>query len=119
MQHVLVVDDDLPVARALERWLKRIGVQVTLLSKVAELEAVLEREKFTLIICDYLMPVLDGIAVLATARRLAPSTRRCLLSGSLGLVTEAQRESIAPCVFIEKPWEPSSFARQLGLVAPP
>ena len=118
MQHVLVVDDDLSVAHALERWLKRIGVQVTLLGKVAELEAVLERVKFTLIISDYLMPVRDGITVLSTARRLAPSMRRCLLSGSLGLVTEAQRASVAPCVFLEKPWEPASLASQLGLVAP-
>ena len=119
MQHVLIVDDDLPVARALERWLKRIGVQVTLLAKVAELEAVLDREKPTLIVCDYLMPGLDGVSVLATARRVAPSVRRCLLSGSLGLVTEAQRASIAPCVFIEKTWEPSLLASQLGLVPLP
>ncbi len=118
MQHVLVVDDDLPVARALERWLKRIGVKVTLLGKVAEFEQVLVREQPSLIICDYLMPVIDGITLLTIARRVAPSARRCLLSGSLGLVTQAQRASIEPCVFLEKPWEPATLADQLGLVKP-
>jgi DNA-binding NtrC family response regulator len=112
---VLVVDDDLPVARALERWLKRRGVMVFLVTEASEFEQSLERDRPTLVISDYLMPKLNGVQVLATAKRLAPDARRCLLSGSLEQVTAAQRASISPCLFLEKPWDPARLAIQLGL----
>lgn len=115
MDRVLVVDDEVPVARALERWLLRQGAAVCLVTNSAVFETALLRERPTLVISDFLMPGLDGIAVLRTARALAPEARRCLLSGSLGLVTEAQRASVAPCLFIDKPWDTARLASQLGL----
>ena len=112
---MLVVDDDLPVARALERWLKRLGAQVVLLCRGEDFEAALRREQPTLVICDFLMPQLDGVALLTIAKQVNPASRRCLLSGSLGLVTAEQRAQLAPCLFLEKPWNPAKFAGQLGL----
>lgn len=113
------MDDEPPVARALGRWLQRLDVAVTLLSEPSEFERVLLREQPTLIICDLLMPGEDGVALLGKAKRLTPQARRCLLTGSLDQVTEAQREALAPCLFLEKPWSPELLASQLGLVGPP
>lgn len=115
---MLVVEDELPVARALERWLKRRGVVVFVLTDPAQFEAVFLRELPTLVICDYLMPGLDGVEVLSAARRLAPEVRRCLLSGSLFLVTAEQRASIEPCVFVDKPWAGDTLGALLGLQEP-
>ena len=115
MQRVLVVDDELMVARSLERWLTRRGVEVVVLTDVTEFELVFTREAPTLVICDYLMPGMNGVAVLTLARRLAPEVRRCLLSASQPSVTAAQRASIEPCLFIDKPWDSATFAKQLGL----
>lgn len=114
-----MVDDEKPVARALERWLTRLGARVCVLTEPAEVEAVLQREQPTLVISDYLMPVMDGVAVLTLARRLVPTARRCLLSGSLFLVTPAQRAAIEPCLFVDKPWDGGQLAVQLGLLPGP
>ena len=103
----------------MERWLTRLGVTVRVLTHPAEFETVLQAEQPTIVISDYLMPVMDGVAVLALAKRLLPSARRCLLSGSLFLVTPAQRASIEPCLFVEKPWDREAFAAQLGLTGAP
>ena len=110
-----MVDDELSIARALERWLTRLGVEVVVLTDLTQFERVFTREQPTLVICDYLMPGMDGVRVLASARRLAPQVRRCLLSGTLAMVTAEQRASIEPCVFIDKPWDSDTLARQLGL----
>jgi DNA-binding NtrC family response regulator len=115
LHRVLVVDDDLPVARALQRWLTRLGVHVILLVKGDDFERVLMRERPTLVVCDYLMPQFDGVALLTLAKRFDPAIRRCLLSGSLGLVSDVQRATIAPCLFLEKPWDLARLAAQLGL----
>ena len=112
---MLVVDDEASVARALERWLTRMGATVRVLSHPAEFEAVLVAEQPSIVISDFLMPVMDGVAVLGIAQRLLPSARRCLLSGSLFLVTPTQRAALAPCLFVEKPWDREVFAVQLGL----
>ena len=110
-----MVDDELSIARALERWLTRLGVEVVVLTDLNQFELVFTRAQPTLVISDYLMPGMDGVRLLMSARRLAPQVRLCLLSGSLALVTQAQRASIEPCLFIDKPWDSATFARQLGL----
>jgi DNA-binding NtrC family response regulator len=115
LPHVLVVDDEASVARAMERWLTRLGATVRVLNHPADFEAVLLAEQPAIVISDYLMPVMDGVAVLGIAQRLLPSARRCLLSGSLFLVTPQQRASLEPCLFVEKPWDREVFAAQLGL----
>ncbi|MDP1823560.1 MAG: response regulator [Archangium sp.] len=109
------MDDELPVGRALERWLQRRGAVVFLLTNPVQFEEVLLRERPTLIICDYLMPGLDGVELLAVARRLAPAVRRCLLSGSLFLVSAERRALLEPCAFLDKPWD----ADQLGALLAP
>jgi two-component system response regulator AtoC len=115
LQRVLVVEDELPVARALERWLQRRGATVFLLADPTRFEEVFVRERPTVVICDYLMPGLDGVQVLAAARRLGPAVRRCLLSGSLFLVTADRRALIEPCLFVEKPWDGDVLGALLGL----
>lgn len=112
---MLLVEDEAPVARAMERWLKRQGAQVQVLHDSGVAEVLLQQRWPTIVISDYLMPGLDGVQVLALAKALNPTARRCLLSGSLFMVSEAARESLAPCLFVEKPWDGQTLRVQLGL----
>lgn len=115
MHRVLVVDDEIPVARSLERWLKRQGAEVFVVNDPYEFEAAVERSAPQLIICDYFMPGRNGVQVLGLAKQLAPQARRCLLSGSLFLLSPDDRQAIEPCLFMDKPWSSEQFAVALGL----
>lgn len=103
----------------MERWLTRHGATVRVLTEPSDVEAVLLQEQPHIVISDFLMPVMDGVAVLTLARRVAPTAKRCLLSGSLFLVSAAQRATLEPCLFVDKPWDGAAFAVQLGLTLGP
>lgn len=116
MARVLVVEDEWLIARALERFLARQGAEVKVITDSLQFETAFISMQPTIVISDFLMPEMDGITVLTIAKRLLPATRRCLLSGSLSLVTPAQRLEVEPCVFLEKPCDRWTLVRELGLV---
>ncbi len=113
---MLVVDDELLVARALQRWLGRRQIEVSVLCQPADFAQHLAQVRPTAVVSDLVMPGVDGITVLRQALELAPEAKRCLLSGSLGLVTKEQRASIEPCLFLSKPWDEDSMALLLGML---
>jgi response regulator RpfG family c-di-GMP phosphodiesterase len=79
---VVVIDDDELILRALERILESAGFEpkVYLDPKVAL--AALEHDAPAVIICDYMMPGLDGISFLKQARSLAPDATRILCTAA-------------------------------------
>jgi len=116
LHRVLVVDDELPVARALERWLHRHHIETSVLSEPAQFLETLARGRPTAVVCDYVMPGVDGVTLLRHCLKVAPEVKRCLVSGSMGLVSEPQRASIAPCLFLEKPFSDASLETLLVLL---
>jgi two-component system, OmpR family, response regulator MprA len=62
-EHVLVVDDDAPVRRMLERTLAAEGHAVTTAADGGDALAAVEREVPDLVILDIAMPGIDGLAV--------------------------------------------------------
>lgn len=67
-KHILVLEDEKPMARALEIKLSRAGFKVTAVGNgLMGLEA-LGREQFHLIMCDLIMPKMDGFHVLEELR---------------------------------------------------
>lgn len=116
LHRVLVVDDELPVARAIERWLVRGHLEVVVLCDPTQFEQELARVHPTAVMSDLVMPGIDGISLLQQARALAPEVKRCLISGSVELVTAEQRASVEPCLFLSKPWDDTSLARVLALL---
>ncbi len=65
---ILVIEDEKPMARALELKLGRAGFTVTAVFNGEAGLAALEREPFDLILCDLIMPKVDGFTVLETLR---------------------------------------------------
>jgi len=103
---ILLVDDEPMVTRTLE----------TLLRLQSDFEPVpfnipeaaldyLEREPVDAIVCDFVMPGLDGLEVLSRARSLQPESSRLLLTGY------ADKQSAVRAInevglfrYLEKPW---------------
>ena len=61
---ILIIEDEKPLARALELKLIHEGFVVKNISSGEGLMPLLESEKFSLVVCDLIMPKVDGFQVL-------------------------------------------------------
>ena len=68
MAKVLLIEDEAPIRATLSRFLRLEGLDVIAAEDGAQGVAIAVREKPDLIICDLLMPELDGYQVLSTLR---------------------------------------------------
>ena len=66
---ILIIDDDMQVARGLERFLRFSNLEATSVLSGSEALIMLHVRKPTLIILDLNMPTVDGMAVLRTIRK--------------------------------------------------
>ena len=63
---ILIIEDEKPMARALELKLTHQGFEAKSVFNGESAIETLEKEKFDLIICDLVMPKMDGFKVLLT-----------------------------------------------------
>lgn len=61
---ILIIEDEKPLARALELKLTHEGFKVETLPNGEGAISLLEKEKFSLVICDLVMPKVDGFQIL-------------------------------------------------------
>ena len=66
---ILIIEDEKPMARALELKLTHTGFRVQSVGNGEEGLVLLEKEKFDLVLLDLVMPKLDGFAVLAEIKK--------------------------------------------------
>ena len=106
MQHIMLVDDDENVLRALKRVLAQDHYHIeTFNSGTEALKRIKAGGEFDLAISDYRMPGMDGVFFLTTLNQLRPGILRMVLSGYtdldalLGAINEAHIFR-----FLTKPW---------------
>ena len=79
---VLVVDDDRDVRQMTGEMLIERGYAVGLASDGQEALAMLERDgNFDVILVDYVMPGINGVALMQTVRTLYPQVKALLMTG--------------------------------------
>ncbi len=110
---VVVVDDDAAVRRVLERHLEDAGYRVLAFGNAdAALAALRGGERADALVTDLQMPGMDGIALLAEAKRLDPALPAVVITahGSVETAVDAMRKGAFD--YVEKP-----FHRDVLLVA--
>jgi DNA-binding NtrC family response regulator len=124
MKHVLLVDDDESILKSLRRLLTLTpvaagGVAYPLkVSTSSDPQAALARaetDRFDLVISDYRMPGMDGVAFLKAFRARQPEAVRMILSGYAdlnGLVGAINEAQIAR--FVAKPWNDYELITAIG-----
>lgn len=110
---VLVVDDDAAVMRVTARLL-RADFEVASAASAAEAVALLDRERFDLIVTDNDMPGGDGLSLLVRVRESAPHMRRVLLSGGTPHDLDGHIRSGLVERFLAKPAAPVDLRRALA-----
>ncbi|MBN1778989.1 MAG: response regulator [Candidatus Buchananbacteria bacterium] len=73
-KRILVVEDEKPMAKALELKLTHAGYQVVTASNGEEALMILEKDKFDLILLDIIMPKMDGFGVLEALKKQGKKT---------------------------------------------
>jgi DNA-binding NtrC family response regulator len=104
---VMLLDDEPMVALALRSFLElETSYRVLMFtSPAAALEALAE-EQIAVVIADFMMPEMDGITFLRTARELRPLTTRILLTGYADKANAIRAINEAGLYYyLEKPWD--------------
>lgn len=90
-QHVLLVDDDSKILRALSRSLDDAGFRVTTSSCAAEARVILKRDEIDAVVCDYCMPGDSGLDFLSEVCADSPDIHCFVLSGMVSGVDIAEK----------------------------
>jgi CheY-like chemotaxis protein len=108
---VLVIDDEPLVLRALTRSLKKYYVVAAPGGEVA-LEVLASDPAFDVIICDLMMPKVDGPSMFEAIRTRWPGLERRMMFCSGGAATPRAREFLASITnpHLAKPIRPSELA---------
>jgi DNA-binding NtrC family response regulator len=104
---VLLVDDEEMVATALRSFLEletRYRV-LTFTSPVRALEAI-NAERVDVVVADFMMPEMDGVAFLRHVRERRPHTTRILLTGYADIENAIRAINEAGLYYyLQKPWD--------------
>ena len=108
---ILLVDDEVTLLRAFGRALGRSSL-VTEAHCAAAAKEALAAATFDVVVTDYNMPGVDGIALLTFVAEFYPATRRILISG--------RRPPTSPVVeaFLEKPRGADALLKAIAALPP-
>lgn len=108
-QSMLVIDDDSAVLMSCERVFSEAGFDVAVASDPKEGLAMATAKKYTVILCDWQMPGLDGLDVVAELETRAPESTVVMISGfpSVGRATEAMKRGAMD--YLAKPFTPEEI----------
>jgi CheY-like chemotaxis protein len=104
-EHILFVDDELPLTRMISQLLSKMGYRVTTYSNpVAALEQFRNApEQFDLIISDVTMPQMAGPDMAREMMKIRPALPVLLCTGYSAKITEQMASNIGSCALIYKP----------------
>ncbi|WP_426753987.1 response regulator [Myxococcus sp. Y35] len=111
---VLIVDDEPPIARALQRLLKREGFEVQIAFNGNEALERLGEFHPDIVLSDFRMPGMTGSELLQRIKRSHPLALRLIISGYAdfkSVVASVNEGEI--CRFISKPWDDAELVTYL------
>ena len=114
-QHVLLVDDEEPVARSMERMLSLLGYHVSAFTSALQaLEAFTDSPgEFDLVISDQTMPGLSGVELAERVHNLRPELPILIISGNPGQLQAVTPLNIGIRGVLTKPLELRDLSKTL------
>ena len=120
---VLLVDDDVPLARAMGELLRRYGYTVALVHHGRDAMDFVTRHRVALVISDIFMPEADGLELLGLLRRCVPCPPFVAMSGAGSYRINDMLKTAAmlgAARTLAKPFEPVQLFRLVEeLIGPP
>src|SRR5262244_1632144 len=122
MARVLVVDDSLSVRKMVERALETKGLEVVAASSGTEAMERLDSTMPDLVVCDVVMPDVDGYRICETVRThpVLSHTPVLLISGIVNSAVLDRAARVRSTAILRKPFTADDLARKVGeLLASP
>ena len=115
IHRILVVEDEEVIRFNLEAFLRDEGFEVHLVSSGEECLDILAKEKIDLAIIDMRLPQMDGNVAILEARRIDPTLKFIIYTGSSGYVLPQELLDIGldPAQILRKPLPDMSTLTQL------
>lgn len=114
MTRLVLIDDDVNILNALKRVLRSTDWEVVTFSSPLNAIAELLADDVDLIMSDYRMPDMDGVAALNALRDTCPSAVRLLMSGHADLDGVLKAINQAEIYrFVVKPWDDADLIMTL------
>jgi len=108
-QHIFFVDDEPKVRQVVGETLEELGSTVSCFARAADCLEQLGSKRCDLLITDVKMPEMDGMELLAKARRLAPWLPILVITGYGDIPMAVAAIKAGAVDFIEKPLDKKSF----------
>jgi two-component system response regulator PilR (NtrC family) len=102
---ILVVDDELSMREFLEILLRKEGYSVDTAKHGEEALASLDRHPYDLVICDIMMPRVDGMQVLRRVKEVSPETQVIMITAFASTESAVEAMKIGAYDYITKPFK--------------
>ena len=100
---ILVVDDNKVCRIVVSKMLSRLGYEVSSADSGENGLSIFLKKKFDIVLSDYEMPGMDGVALACSVKKNSPCTRVVIMTGA-GKETVFSRNSTAVDEVISKPF---------------
>lgn len=105
LPRLLIVDDEEALMRALASTLKDQGFETEGFTKGDDALIALRSRKFDLMLCDLMMPEMDGIAVLRAALQIEPDLFAIIMTGAGTIASAVEAMKTGAFDYILKPFK--------------
>ena len=115
--HIFIIEDNATMREGLELVVRRLGHKVETFDSAEPALAALKSKPADLIISDYRLPGMDGLAFLEKVKALQPACEVIVITafGSVDLAVQAMQKGAAD--FITKPFSPDELTVKLERLA--
>ncbi|MFG1377470.1 response regulator transcription factor [Xanthobacter autotrophicus] len=102
-KHLLLVEDDAPFARALQRSFERRGYKVALCPRAESLDALLAQTDPTCAVVDLKLSGASGLECVRRLHAHDPAMRIVVLTGYASIATAVEAIKLGACHYLAKP----------------
>lgn len=113
VHRILLAEDDDSMRAFLERALARAGYDVAGFANGVEALERLEREPFTLLLTDIVMPRMDGIELARRASEIDPDLKIMFITGFAAVVLNSENQGPKDARVLSKPFHLKDLVREV------
>ncbi len=116
MAKILIIEDDKDMGWLISTILECEGHTVCIAYNGNDALANIKKQQFDMVISDYKLPGMNGLAVLERAQKIRPSMAAMMISAFGNLSIKAKAEKLGVCDFLDKPFNIKTLAETVEKV---